>query len=181
MFNSHVQIYIGDLKFNQDSHRFIEDVNSVYVTRFDNKIDFVDIDYLGLDCKSIANIVANVNKKVMLVTLFPEKIDTKLECKINYKDHAIKKYEMKIYDIVKCIFIEKNRMKVFAILMHNNANPHMLNKWLQSNPSALNLGALQMSDYYVDRIPPALYLSLIAFNVTSGPSYISYAFKKNIS
>lgn len=186
MFNNNVQIYIGDLKYNPDSHRFIEDFNSIFVMRFDimvlghqAKIDFVDIDYLDLNAKQIASVVENSKRKVLLSTLFPEKIDTKLECKINYKDHIIKKNELKIYDMIKIIFNEKNRMKVFAMLMQNDVNVHMLNNWLQSNPNESNLGMLMKIDRYVHLSSPALFLSLVAFNITSGPSYITYAFKKN--
>lgn len=181
MFNHNVQIYIGDLKFNDDSHRFIDDSNAVYLMRFDNKIDFVDIDYLDLDAKQIANIVANVKRKVLLVTLFPDKIDKKLECKINYKDDFVKQNEVKIFDLVKMIYNEKNRMKVFAMLMQSDVNVHMLNRWLQSNPNSMTLGVLGMIDRYAHVSSPALFMSLVAFNITSGPSYITYAFKKSSS
>jgi len=130
MLNQNVQIYIGDLKFNADSHLFIDSDNyhSIYVSSFDSRIPFLDIDYLGVTRHEIGRIVSEVKRKVVLTTLYPEKIDTKWECQINYKDDWIKRDDPKIYEVVKEIFHDKDRSRVRKSLIDNNISLFMINK-----------------------------------------------------
>ena len=181
MFNSNVKIYIGDLKINNDSHKFIEqdDIEFLSVAGFDSRVPFIDIDYVNLSASRIRDLVSTFTSKLILVTLYPEKIDKKLECEIIYKDDFIKKNDVKIYELVKRIFHEKDRMKIWREIQESNISLYMINKFLQSNATPENLGALKCVDSYLPRISPAIWISLMVYNVTSGPNYVAYHFSKN--
>jgi hypothetical protein len=181
MFNPNVKIYIGDLKYNNDSHKFIEEdeLYSLSLNTFDSRVAFIDIDYVGLSTSRISDIVSNSKSKIILTTLYPDKIDKKLECEIIYKDDFIQKNQPKIYEVIKRIFHEKDRKKVWRELQESNVSLFMINKWLQSNANPENIYALKYIDSYLSRISPALWISLVVYLLNSGPKYINYHFKKN--
>jgi len=180
--NNLVKVYIGDLKINEDSHTFIWNYDRSLVVGesfFDTKVIFLDIDVLDLDKKEIEWIVKNSKVKTVLSTLYPDKIDKKLDCEIVYKDNWIPSKDLQVWDLLKILYNEKDRMKVRRILVENNMSLYLLNNWIQGNPSKDNMGALRVLDHYLTKSPPGLWISLVSFLLLDGPRYTHYRFKKS--
>lgn len=178
--NPNIKIYIGDLKYNPDSHLFLETYSrdKILSRCFDNRILFLDIDYLDLKKDEVSWIVENIKKPGILCSLNPEKIDKGIQAEIIYKENWLEKNEPNIFELMKIIFHEKNRKKVRKILNETNVSLFMINKWIQSNPTEVNLNSLITLDRYLGNVSPEIWISLVSINLIHGPRYIEYKFKR---
>ena len=178
---SKVKVYIGDFKINRDSHLFIENWGDDIVRgssfRIDPRIPVVDIDYLGLQKETIKWIVEESKCELILCTLYPSKIDTSLPCQITYKDHCSEDTQ-KIWDLVKECFHTRNRKELSSKLKESNVSLHVLNQWLQGNPTPENIGILKLLDLKVLHSNPHIWIDYLSLRLLNGPSYPKYRFKK---
>lgn len=175
-----IQIFIGDLKYNEDSHKFVDTYErSIVCTSnlFDKRIPFIDLDYLNLSKEEVTWIVNNSKVPLLITTLYPTKIDKKIPVQIHYLSNQITENDG-IFDLVKQVFHEKDRTKLYDTLMNTKVSLFAINNWIQSNPTPGNFSQLMILDKYIGKVEEEVWISLLCELITTGPLYVNYRFKK---
>lgn len=178
---NNVTIYIGDIKLNPDSHIFVEQYDDSILSSglsFDSRVPMIDIDYLNLSKKDVNDIVQKAKRNIIICTLYPNKIDKKIPCQIQYKDGWIDESGEDLYEIVRQCFHQKDRKQLRNLLKDSRISTHFLNKWLHCNPTGANFDALKVLDYYIVTQNPDIWIDLVALLIHDGPDYPSYKYKR---
>jgi hypothetical protein len=180
-FNPNVTIYIGDFKLNPDSHQFVTQWDERILgrsLRLIRAIPVVDLDYLGLDQGVLKKIVHEASNELIVCTLYPNKVDNTLPCKITYKENIVNIQDQLIWNIIRECFFEPNRAKLSQKLKDCNISPHVLNLWLQGNPTPETIGLLKQLDSKVLLSNPDIWIDYMCLKLKGGPTYPKYKFKK---